>query len=239
MIVGFLGEARAGKDTCSDFLVRQKNAAKIPFADEIKRTAKKWYKFSEEQLWGSLKEEPDPRYKRPCSYCGGKGLIGSGFVCPVCKNACWVYLTPRHALQILGTEVGRLIYPNTWVDITLDIARTIDGQHDSCHELWDYHFLDGLVPWNQTQLHDYYPTSVAISDVRFLNEVKAIKEAGGKVVKVVRPGSGLKGVASTHKSETEQASIPPELIDAVLTNDSSLESLEKSVVTLYESFKQT
>lgn len=60
---------------------------------------------------------------------------------------------------------------------------------------------------------------VVISDVRFDNEARFIRERGGVVVEVVRPG-----LASTdgHLSE---AGISPDLIDATLVNDGSMTEL--------------
>lgn len=81
-------------------------------------------------------------------------------------------LTPRKILQLLGTECGRkIIHPNIWVNATMA----------------DYKPLpNGLEPlW-------------LVSDVRFPNEVKAIKDRGGIIVRMER-GTGLK---DNHESET-------------------------------------
>lgn len=62
---------------------------------------------------------------------------------------------------------------------------------------------------------------VAIPDVRFDNEAQAIKDAGGLVWCVVRPGvTCLDPSTSKHSSER---GISPSLIDLVLRNDSDIE----------------
>jgi hypothetical protein len=70
-------------------------------------------------------------------------------------------------------------------------------------------------------------TDVVISDVRFKNEIDAIKGAGGKVIRMLR-GKGLEGAAGQHGSETEQASIPLDYFDLLVDNRTwTLEQLEK------------
>lgn len=66
-----------------------------------------------------------------------------------------------------------------------------------------------------------------IPDVRFDNEAQAIRAVGGSVWRVVRPGVSCLG-ASTAQHSSERG-ISPELIDEVLMNDGSLESLEGRV----------
>ncbi len=72
-------------------------------------------------------------------------------------------LTPRRLLQLIGTECGRqIIHPNIWINALMK-----DYRDDIKH-------LEGR-----------YPNWV-ISDVRFPNEVKAIKDRGGIVIRLHR-----------------------------------------------------
>lgn len=68
------------------------------------------------------------------------------------------------------------------------------------------------------------------SDCRFVNEARAVREAGGFVWKIERPGSGLSGGAATHPSELEMDS--PEM-DALVThridNSGTLADLERQI----------
>lgn len=66
-----------------------------------------------------------------------------------------------------------------------------------------------------------------IPDVRFDNEAKAVRAAGGSVWRVVRPGVSCLD-ASTAKHSSERG-ITPELIDEVLLNDGDLARLESRV----------
>jgi hypothetical protein len=59
---------------------------------------------------------------------------------------------------------------------------------------------------------------VVFCDVRFLNEVRAIKKRGGIVVKMIREDhQELSGKEAQHRSETEILNIPAELIDYTIS----------------------
>lgn len=87
--------------------------------------------------------------------------------------------TPREALQKLGTDWGRAFYENIWVDRAIQIA--------------------------QARLRFCRSDGCVIPDVRFKNELDAIKAAGGQVWRIVRTDArcGLAGEAAAHISETE------------------------------------
>lgn len=67
---------------------------------------------------------------------------------------------------------------------------------------------------------------VAISDVRFSDEVTWLKKKGGNLIKIVRPDVGP---VNGHISD---AGIPDEMCDAVINNDSTLEELKEQVATV-------
>ena len=88
-IIGITGPAQCGKDTVADHIIKARPAfRKTSFADPIKEMLSAGLGLTSEQLYGKLKDVIDNRY------------------------GC----TPRHMLQTLGTEWGRvLIDGNTWV----------------------------------------------------------------------------------------------------------------------------
>lgn len=65
---------------------------------------------------------------------------------------------------------------------------------------------------------------VVIEDVRFPNEAEWIRDQGGYVIEIERPG--LEWDGDTHASETP---IPPELINSTLTNQGSVLLLEIAI----------
>lgn len=79
--------------------------------------------------------------------------------------------TPRRAMQTLGTEWGRnLIGSDLWVRVAMESALAVLDQGGR----------------------------VVIDDCRFENEAAAIKAAGGTIIRINRPGTGL---AHAHASE--------------------------------------
>jgi hypothetical protein len=68
---------------------------------------------------------------------------------------------------------------------------------------------------------------VVVTDARFENEAKAIRDRGGEVWEIVRAEHGDElGAEALHTSE---AGLPDGLIDRTIVNDHDLEFLEREV----------
>lgn len=106
----------------------------------------------------------------------------------------WIGKSPRQLLQLLGTEFGReMIHSEIWVK----------------RAMWS--------------VRESAATGVVITDVRFDNEALAVREAGGVVFEVVRPGAAcLAGEAAGHSSE---AGISRGHILATIRNEGTLDDL--------------
>lgn len=232
MLLGVSGFAGSGKDAAANFLVEDFSFCRVALADPLKRIARDVYDFTDDQLWGpsQSRNAPDRRYPRPCKLCGGAGdkvpsSQESMEPCFGCHGEQVTYLTPREVLQKLGTEWGRECYPNTWVDLCIRTAKKLlespDAHYSQRHGFWQEAVDDA----SQIQ-------GVAIPDVRFRNEMKAIKEAGGKIIRIVRTGAGLDGSGALHVSETEQVSIPDSEFDAVIQNRGTLDDLRRAVAQI-------
>lgn len=200
-IIGISGLAGSGKDTAAGFLLSRSGFVKISLADPIKRFAMDVWEFSNEQLWGASKyrNAPDYRYE----------LSPNNF------------LTPRHVLQHLGTEGGRAIDYDVWIRYAIRTASRLLEDSDCI-----YTQRDGL---ERNPAAGGPTKAVVIPDVRFINEIEHIKRAGGKLLRVVRPGAGLEGSFAEHQSEAEMANIPDELFDTVIQNTGTLEDLKRNV----------
>lgn len=84
------------------------------------------------------------------------------------------YKTPRYAMQTLGTEWGReLIGQNLWVNVGVESTHQALGEG----------------------------SQVVIDDCRFPNEAAAIKELGGVIIKINRPGVEP---VNAHASESQE-----------------------------------
>lgn len=195
-IIGVSGQAGSGKDSFAARLVEEHDFVRVALADGMKRIARDVYGFTLEQLWGpsQMRNAGDRRYLRSDG----------------------TFLSPREALQVLGTEWGRACWPNTWVNHTLEVARQVlEGRAYSATS-----GLEGVIYSGPGR-----PVGVVVPDVRFENELAAIRAAGGVNVRVKRAGAtGQVGIVG-HASELEQQSIPDAEFDFVVDNNGTLEQL--------------
>lgn len=137
MLIGFAGPIGSGKDTAAGFLVKNQQFTRVGFADALKNAVGEVFGFSETQLYGSEKETPDPRYTKQ------DGTL----------------LTPRYALQWLGTEGFRHCCPDIWVLKALRKAQDL---------------MKLGIP------------GVTFSDVRFRNEHTLIRANHGILIRLLR-----------------------------------------------------
>jgi radical S-adenosyl methionine domain-containing protein 2 len=70
---------------------------------------------------------------------------------------------------------------------------------------------------------------VVCTDVRTPEEMEAVRELGGEVWRVVRPGAGAPGSAAKHATERTLAELPNRAFDVVVVNAGTLEALEQQV----------
>lgn len=121
------------------------------------------------------------------------------------------YMTAREVMQYVGSEIFRSIYPNVWVNRTINLAKR--------------HIRD-------VNADKYpYPRKLAIiTDVRFPNEGDAIKETGGFVVRLTS-----KIAEDAHMSENE---LDDYIFDETINNnDRSLENLVANWVRIIKKRK--
>lgn len=88
ILIGLSGVAGSGKDTVGSMLIDAGDMVTHALASPLKEGVKRMFGFTDDQVYGSRKEEPVD------------GLGG---------------LTPRRILQVLGTEGGRALHPDIWV----------------------------------------------------------------------------------------------------------------------------
>jgi hypothetical protein len=109
----------------------------------------------------------------------------------------WLGVSPRYMAQTLGTEWGReMIHPDIWVKLA-------QGR-------WAHLNAGGK-------------GRLVISDIRFDNEAKWLRDAGGILIKIQRPEL-LKMDNDTHRSET---GVDERLIDNVVINDGTKDDLRR------------
>lgn len=212
IIVGVMGNAGSGKDTLADYLVKNHGFVKMSLADEMKRICKRVYDFTDEQLWGPSEKRNtmDLRYDRAISEINYEYPLS--------------YLTPRMALQVLGTEWGRRCYLNTWVNFTL---------RDASRLLMDdrlfYTQQEGLQRLTVAPYVAPAVRGVVIPDCRFKNEIEAVHQFKGFVIRIKRDVKELTSGVFLHASEEEQKTIPDSAVDYVVTNNSSYEAFYTNI----------
>jgi hypothetical protein len=174
MIIGITGHARNGKDSVADILINEYRFERLSFAWPIKEACKTIFGWTDEHVYGSLKDVEDKEWG----------------------------ISPRLAMQLLGTD---------W------------GQFTLCEKSISFAATTGRSIWVKRALKGKSNKNIVISDVRFLHEAESIKNAGGYIFRVIRPG--FEGT-SIHPSETEMIEIKE---DACIINDRSLDDLRGAV----------
>jgi len=219
LVVGIAGEAGSGKDTVCDYLVSEHNFTKLAMAGPLKEIVSKVFPLiPREHLYGPspLRSIPNSEYPLAgaCMQCGSAmKMTGGKWVCR-CGFSHGPSLTPRLALQTLGTEWGRRLYEDVWVDYLFSEVRSRPVG------------------------------KFCISDSRFPNEVNRTNENGGITIrlkrkKLVEPKrnpmmkdlfSKMFGKASKeHASETSLDSLPPSAFHTTIVNDGTIPELFESV----------
>lgn len=121
-----------------------------------------------------------------------------------------VKLTPRKILQLLGTEAGRnIIHPNIWVNALMSEYKNYSRSE----------FTKGKGIINPNPV---YPNWI-IPDVRFPNELAAVKAKGGITIRIERPS-----VISDDNHESETALDDAEF-DYTVINEGTVEELINKV----------
>jgi hypothetical protein len=140
-VIGIVGRAGHGKDSVGSILESERSLVRDAFAAPLKDAARAMWLFSGDQLYGGLKNAVDPRWG----------------------------ISPRQAMQYLGTEIGRVLFAKLMPEIG--------------DTFWLHHLMLRVQEHKATGMY----RGVVVCDVRFQNEAAKIRELGGKLVRVIRP----------------------------------------------------
>lgn len=129
-----------------------------------------------------------------------------------------IRLTPRLLLQLLGTECGRqIIHPNVWVNALM-------SKYEASVPYPAFKRLMGDI----TRKDKEFPSWI-ITDMRFPNELKAVKDRKNSLtLRIERPNNSLLK-NEEHISET---ALDNEIFDEVIINDGTIENLINKVKTI-------
>lgn len=258
-ILGISGHAGSGKDTVADYLVQEYKFVRVAWADPIKRFAYNVFLFSEKQLWGpsNYRDTVDPRYSHKAAWDEAQGrieswghefcqgILGTDDVYAVEKAykslVHWFFwlktthpkLSPRVALQSMGTEWGReAVKDSLWVDALLRTTKTLLHE-DGSTRTWAYDPVVGIFADQKAGS----VRGVVVSDVRFPNEVEAIKKDGGSIIRLSRPETDSLATSigiSDHASEVQEFSADD--FDFLVNNDGTLKELRSNIDLFMSTF---
>jgi hypothetical protein len=202
MIVGLVGLIGSGKDTAADYLVNFHEFRRDSFAAPLKDAVATIFGWDRELLEGRTKES---REWRECADEWWSERLGR-------------VVTPRHTLQLWGTEVGRRAYhDDIWV---ASLENRIRKSKDN----------------------------IVITDCRFPNEIEAIQKAGGKVFRIRRGDDPIWVQDAIAYLEFPVDKPPPTLphasewswmasqMDAVIYNDGTIQDLYNNIEAVIDSF---
>lgn len=213
MIIGLSGYAGTGKDTVAAFIQELRpEFVNKKFAGPLKKIASILTGIPEEKF-------EDREFKDSCldaewskyEFLAGNGEIYSiGIYSDIPKRDLFGRrerkITVREFLQRLGTEAIRNnLHQNAWVNALMAEYKLIDYEYP-----------------NKSNFTEVYPNWI-ISDVRMFNEAQAIKDHGGVIIRIDRPGFGP---INNHPSETE---LDNWNFDYKILNASDLVSLKATV----------
>lgn len=124
----------------------------------------------------------------------------------------------------VGAGRGRLawvVHGLTWEgakDSYPEVRNFLINLGEGCRKV-----LDGDI-WVDAALRGVKPSdNVVIPDVRYENEAEAIQTAGGKLIRIDRPGATPSGLSDNYLTDWDGW-------DAVIVNDGTVQDLERAVV---------
>lgn len=229
-LIGLLGHAESGKGLAGEILqTLEPNSFVIAFGDKIKQLTSELLHLTDEQVWGSQKEE-DTQYDCDiCPICKSMDVVIDGAL-GVCQNCTMIgesnifasKWTSRKAQQSIG-DCFRAIYKDVWVSYTENRMHRLANGHIDRHT-GKRLGKNGLI---------------IAADVRYYNECRCIWKLGGEVWRVVRPGSNGHVGLKDHSSETEMDKIPDSELQAIIQNDATPSIFRERVMSQYERFLET
>ena len=193
VIFSISGQKRAGKDTVANYIVDNVISSRVAFAEPVRDVCRAYFGWDDEWLLGKHKENVDP-------YWG---------------------ISPRQAMQYLGTEVGRVGLSENYPEFKSVTADNI----------WIKKALQTIRIKSEKKYVDQFGKIRAfiIPDMRFLNEYGAIKKMVNEGFEVITIGVRREGLPSdSHASETE-IKYCVDKCDFVLDNNRKISDLQDSV----------
>lgn len=246
MLLTVNGEADNGKDYVADWCAREFNLVKIALADPMKRFARMLFGFSVENLWGPSEKRNEMLDAVPIWNAAFMQLhtLHQFTAAVVPENLgvdirvrafdglqSWFTglrkqhpekLSARIVLQTLGTEWGREMHRDMWIDYLFGVQLPLLAEgYPYTPELGVRTNLD----------KEPLKNGIVIPDQRFINELLASEARGGFSLRVrrlsrVKADNSNVGIQG-HQSEQEQRGIPDARFGHVFNFPEGLEIVDQ------------
>lgn len=213
LLIGINGFKRSGKGTVAEMIAdiaSPQHVLGVGFADKLKILAAKTLghtDMSDQECIDLMDEFKETGLIVSQRNVGGREIkLDETFMG---DPASLKVITGRQYLQNLGNE-GRKVFGDTfWIDMVLPNPQAKDG------------WASGAGP-ALLELAYGGVDILCITDLRYENEARRVKDLGGVIWEVVRPGLQSDGHAS-------EQPLPRDLVDHTFVNDGSLDDLRWKV----------
>jgi len=206
------GKSESGKDTSYELCKNSVGWERVAFADKLKETVADLYNFSHEQMYGDLKNTPDPRYP---NYIDPKYIKKYGIF--KTKNPDYQpYLTPRRVLQLFGQQ-QRELNPNIWADYVFNV-RIPELIAKGCR--------------NFVVTDTRFPNEIAVGEA-WASKADYTTERNLVKLRIERPGV----FAKSGKNDISETALDGYLnFDVIAINDGTLPQFKDKLVNIVNSF---
>lgn len=232
-IIAFCGNTNSGKDEAAKVFA-SRGFRHRSFAGPVKDIVGDLFGFTHDQLYGppQSRNEIDERFNMQAMWysvearCEGAQDVISRQLFP---DEPMMQAAAKAALEVWLVSFQRSYPRDISPRMVLQSFGTEFGRR-----------LDPNIWTNFLLREAAKDTLTVVSDVRFANEAKAVRNAGGAVIRIIRKDTDHKASAvGIENHVSEQLDIPNDHITWFISNDDTLEVFHEKIDHIYKAFIRT